>query len=370
MFHRMARATFTLREVRRTMPDPEASLRYAEELLQMRRLDEAYACFDHAQSQGAPADRCAAGRWTVSMLQGNFASAWTESDAIRLQGAPDPHRMWNGEDYRGKTVIVRCLHGFGDAIQFARYLPLVRQNAARLLLEAPPRMAELATTFAGVDEVLTWGEGAPAQSPHWDVQIEITELPYVFRSRLGDLPVATCYLRLPQAERERAAQAFDDDDHPRIGVVWSSGAWNAARSIPLSKLDCLWHRTDAHFWNLQGGAARSEWETLPAMQNLHDAPIFCADAGLLPLAAFICQLDLVLTVDTLAAHLAAALGIRTWLLLQNSADWRWMVGRSDSPWYPSMRIFRQPRPGDWRSVVADVECALDAWLRTKGCRVA
>lgn len=336
------------------MMDPESLLLEAESLLDDRRLHEAIQAFHRAEQHGANADRCSAGRWMASILLGRFESAWRESDAIRRREAPDPHRLWNGGSIDGKSVIVRCLHGFGDAIQFLRYIPLLRRRASRVTVEVAPRFLGIAQCIEGVDRVIAWGDGALAPAPHWDLQIEVAELPYFFRTELHSLPISTNYIRLPQSTLRSAVRCFSVSDRIRVGVVWSCGEWNLSRSIPLSALQPLFQDSRMEFWNLQGGAARCEWHSRSRIGNLHEAPEFCADAGLLPLACFMAQLNLVITVDTLAAHLGGALGVPTWVLLRYDADWRWMIGRNDSPWYPSLRLFRQDRNREWASVVARV----------------
>ena len=195
----------------------------AEEMLDGRRLSEACEIFHQAEAMGASPDRCGSGRWMTAMLCGDFEAAWRESDAIRLRGAPDPHRFWNGEDLRGSRVIVRCLHGFGDAVQMLRYAPRLREVASRVIFEVPPRMLPLAPLFRGVDEVTTWSEAAPEEPPQWDVQIEVTELPYLFRTTLDELPLATRYLALPDATVQQAADAMGPATKPRIGLIWASG---------------------------------------------------------------------------------------------------------------------------------------------------
>lgn len=344
------------------MNHAEGLLLRAESLLDERRLAEAIQTFHCAELHGADADRCSAGRWMASMLLGRFASAWRESDAIRRRGAPDPHRVWNGENIDGKAVMVRCLHGFGDAIQSLRYVPLLRRRASRVIVETSPQFAELAECIDGIDRVLSWGKRAGTTQPEWDVQIEVTELPYFFRTEVHELPIATSYIHLPQPMLRSTARCFPASDCMRVGVVWSCGEWNLSRSIPLEALLPVFADSRFEFWNLQGGPARREWRDATDAGNLRDAPEFCADAGLLPLACFIAQLDLIITVDTLAAHLGGALGVPTWVLLRYDADWRWMVDRSDSPWYPSLRLFRQDARRDWSDVVEYVRKALDAWI--------
>jgi ADP-heptose:LPS heptosyltransferase len=130
--------------------------------------------------------------------------------------------------------------------------------------------------------------------------------------------------------------------------------------LPFEFLAGLLTRKDCQFWNLQGGPSRARWQTLASPQ-LKDSPLL-SDAGLVPLASVIAQLDLVITVDTLAAHLAGALNVPCWLLLQHAADWRWMIDRADSPWYPSLRLFRQPVAGDWHGVIDRVSQELQTWV--------
>lgn len=341
-----------------TTPQNTPWLTHAESLLEQRHLSAALSCFNLAERRGADPDRCSAGRWTLCMLEGKFEEAWRESDAIRRRGAPDPHRFWKGESVRGKRVIVRCLHGLGDTVQLLPLLARLHRIAAHLILEVPPSLLDFARLTAAADQIITWGEAAPAQPPQWDVQLEITELPLFFRIRQRDLPLASNRPRLPESALRAARKPFRNDRRLQVGIVWSAGGWNPSRSIPLDTLAPLFSNADCAFWNVQGGDVRSQWAALPTACNLQDAPALCADAGIVPLAAFLSQLDLVLTVDTLDAHLAGALGRPTWLLLQHAADWRWMVDRTDSPWYPSLRIFRQHRQGDWASLIPQLQQAL------------
>ena len=272
-----------------------------------------------------------------------------------------------GESLQNKRVILRCLHGFGDAAQFLRYVPRLRALAAELLVEVPPEMLEIAPCFAGLDFVTTWG----AQRPHaekaaaydWQVQCEIMELPYIFRTQLSDLPLALKYLRLPAETKGLAEQAMGPRRSLRVGVVWAAGGWNPERSIDISLLRPVLLTKGCEFWSLQGGAAQQGWSRL-SVPGLRDAAD-CGD-GMMALAATIAHLDLVLTVDTLAVHLAGSMGIPAWVMLQHAGDWRWMVDRSDSPWYPSLRLFRQAAPGDWASVIRSVQHALEGWMANAG----
>ena len=333
----------------------EALLAEAEDTLTRRDLPAALAVFDRAEAAGAEPDRCSAGRWMAHVLLGDYRSAWRESDATRRRGTPDPHRFWDGEEITGKRVIVRSLHGFGDAMQMLRFAPMLASRAQSLMIEVAPRLVELARCIGGVSEVITWGVEAPDTPPAWDVQCEVMELPYLFRIAAADLPVATGYVTVPEPvlEQTRVRMGPRLAGRRRIGIVWAASEWDPERSVPLALLEPLLAREDAEFWNLQHGELGLSMSGVP----MRSATEICGD-GLLALAATINQLDLVITVDTLAAHLAGALGRPAWLLLQHAADWRWMHGREDSPWYPTLRLFRQPAPGDWPCVIEAVQRAL------------
>ncbi len=297
----------------------------------------------------ATEDQASAARWMRAMLAGDFEAAWRESDATRVRGLADPHRFWQGEELTGKRVIVRCLHGFGDTVQMLRYAPALNVIAQSVVWEVPPRMVELAPFFTGLERVATWGEEAPP----WDVQIEVMELPYLMRTGLRQLPIATGYLKLPEVVVAKATLAIGKRSRPRVGLVWAGGDWNASRSVPFQLFQPLLNVLDLEFWNLQGGVSAREAEGTA----MRDATSICGN-GQLALAATIANLDLVISVDTLAAHAAGAIGKPVWVLLQAAADWRWMLDRSDSPWYPTMRLFRQRVQGDWGELVDRVAAAL------------
>jgi hypothetical protein len=337
--------------------DGDAWLMHAEKLLQRRHIAFAAAAFDHAELLGADPDQCSAGRWLLAMLSGKFESAWREGDAIRRRGTPDANRFWQGEDISGKRVIVRCLHGLGDAIQFLRYAPLLRNRTGRLIVQVPPRFVELAVYLDGVDEVITWGGGGGGPEPDWDVQIEVIELPYLFRTVQDDLPVATNYLKLPREVLDNAYAKPDLPGNFQVGLVWAGGEWNTSRSVPLELMTPLLQTGGCEFWNLQGMPARADWVRFSDFDGCHSAE-HCADS-VLGLAGLIAQLDLVITTDTLAAHLAGALGTPAWVMLEYAADWRWMHGREDCPWYPSVRLFRQKARGNWHSVVQQLRANLE-----------
>ena len=279
-------------------------------------------------------------QWLSSMLAGNFEQAWCVNDRLREMGAEDPHRFWQGEDFSCKRVIVRCLHGFGDSVQLLRYLPQLRKQASKVYVEVAPRFVELATCLAGIDEIITWGPDAPLITPEWDVQMEVMELPYVFRTQIDQLPLAQRYLRIDVPPK-------GDVTKLQVALSWTAGEWNAARGVPFQALNPILDVGGCDFWNLTAELA----PTTPYRVIREDD--ICRST-LLGLAQRIAASDLVITVDTLAAHLAGAMGVPAWLMLQHETDWRWMSARDDSPWYPSIRIFRQSSNGDWQGVTGRI----------------
>ena len=274
------------------------------------------------------------------MLAGDFEEAWRVNDRLREMGTEDPHRFWQGEGFTGKRVIVRCLHGFGDSIQFLRYLPQLQDLASKVYVEVAPKFVELARCLVGVDEVITWGPEAPQLPPEWDVQMEVMELPYVFRTRLTQLPLAQGYLRMDAPEKSPGAEL-------QVGLSWTAGEWNPARGVPFNVLSPIFEVQGCDFWNLAPQLAPKASGII-----LHEDEQ--CRSTLIGLARRIAVADLVITVDTVAAHMAGAMGVPVWLLLQNEADWRWMSDREDSPWYPSICIFRQSKAGVWQSVIQQV----------------
>ena len=330
----------------------------ADRLLAAEELASALTMYDRAEPWVGDPDRCAGGRWMAHMLAGDYLAAWGESDAIRRRGRPDPHRFWLGEPLRGKRLMLRSLHGFGDAVMMFRFLPRLRKRAAGLVVEVAPQMVELARCFAGADGVVTWGEGAPAEAPLWDVQMEVMEIPYALRLSSGDLEPRRDYLRVPAGARERVAKVAGRRGRPRVGLVWSAGEWNPSRSVPFPEFQRLLEVRGVEFWSLQGGAARGDWHGVEGQRDVYEV-----GDGLLPLAATIEKMDLVLTVDSVAAHMAGALGVPCWVLLQRFADWRWMRGREDSPWYPTLRLKRQGEAGEWGELVGRVRVALEAFVQ-------
>lgn len=318
----------------------------ASEQLQRMRVTKALRLFERAEQAHYDPDSCAAGRWDCHMLSGNFELAWRESDLIAARGNPDPHRFWDGQPFANRRVLIRCLHGLGDTIQFIRYAPLIREQARTLTVEAQPTLKSLLEQASIGDQVITWGE----PEPDWDQQIEVNELPRVFQTTVPSIPQHVPYLTVP---RDHGLDV-NNNRQLRIGLVWGTSSYNPERSMQFKEMAKLLAIPGASFFSLQAGPHKAELEPWSSqVLNLYNGSL-CVS----PMAQTLISLDLVITVDTMMAHLAGAMGRPVWTLLPYRCDWRWMIKRDDSPSYPTMRLFRQKRPGDWRPVIQQVKRAL------------
>lgn len=305
---------------------------------------EALKLFYAAENAGHNPDTCAAGRWTCYMLTGDYEAAWRESDAIEARGNPDPYRFWNGESLAGKNILLRCLHGLGDTIQFIRYAPLIRAGASTLTIEAQPKLKLLLQEANLADRVITWGE----PEPPWDQQIEVNELPRIFRATPSSIPQNVPYLHWGGTAPVAASAS---EQSLRVGIAWAASHFNPSRTVPLSLLAPLFDTPGTLFFSVQAGPEFADIQPWAhQVQSLTEE-----STCILQVANEMQRLDLIITVDTMTAHLAGALGRRTWTLLPFACDWRWMIGRCDTPWYPTMRLFRQRTPGDWQTAVQEVQ---------------
>ena len=335
----------------------------AEALLSTRDCSPALNEFYRAEVAGADRDRCAAGRWMCPMLRGQYEQAWHESDGSRERGAADPHRFWHGEPIRGKRVMLRCLHGYGDTVMYLRWLPLLRAQAGQVLVQAAPEMLPLLQRIPDAGRILTWTAEEQSDVHLWEVQVECAELPFVFRANPATLPPPTRFA-FSEAERHRTRSLLGQRTRPRVGLVWTGSSYDPARSIPFEQLKPLLANHGVEFWSLQARENNAKWEQHQLERGWSARTFYTAGgshAGIADMAALAAELDLVITIDTLAAHLAGSLGLPTWLLLKREADWRWMMDRDDSPWYPTMRLFRQRESGHWEAVITQVCERLRDW---------
>lgn len=329
----------------------------AGEAFRERRIADTIGLLRRAERLGYDPDECGALRWQCWMLSGEFEQAWRESDRIAARGRPDPHRFWDGQPFSGKRVIIRCLHGFGDAILFIRYASLVRREAARVIVQTHPELVSLLRGVWGVDEVISWsGENSEA----WDQQIEVMELPHAFRTTPATIPSYIPYLVVDPEFRMRSRIPPPEGGHFRIGLQWGAGTWDQQRSIPLADLRPLCQVRTVEYFSFQRGTPRRELQEFAEVIRIRD--VSGNSPEIVEAAADLMNIDLLITVDTMLAHLAGALGKQVWLLLPWASDWRWMLDRMDTPWYPTMRLFRQSTAGNWKGPVRQMLAELQARL--------
>jgi hypothetical protein len=295
------------------------------------------------------ADEADAREWIQHARRGEFPQAWKASERIlqRHRANPDftrPRHMqsvWTGEPLDGKRVLIRCYHGLGDTIQFIRYVPHVRALAREVVVWAPAPLIPLLKSVSGIDRLMPLHDGAP--HVEYDVDVEVMELPFVFRSTLDTIPRTIPYVSVEAAKLPGAK--------PRVGLAWRCGDWEHHRSMSFEMVKPLLDLRGITWCSIQLG--RRPDETHPHMVDI-------AEADLHRTACQVAALDLLITIDSMPAHLAGALGVPVWTLLLKDADWRWMEEGEDSPWYPTVRLFRQQREGDWAGVMGRVREALCA----------
>jgi hypothetical protein len=259
--------------------------------------------------------------------------------------------QWRGEPLNGATILLHAEQGLGDTLQFVRYVADVVARGGKVILEVQPRLLRLLSEFPGVHQVLAQGQPLPEFSYH----CPLLSLPFACGTTLESIPRYSSYLHTstPDARPTRSSSKTPF----RVGLAWQGNPENsldAHRSMRLSDLSELGDVANVSFFSLQRSEPGKELSEQNNRISLVDA---CSqDRDLADTAEFIATLDLVITVDTAVAHLAAALGIPVWILLAKSrSDWRWFQNRSDSPWYPTVRLFRQSQPGKWRDAVRCVK---------------
>jgi len=316
------------------------------------------------------------------LLAGDFQRGWSEFEwrwkyagSPLLQGQRSfAQPLWlGGESIGGKTILLHAEQGLGDTIQFCRYAKQVADCGARVILEVQRPLLEVLKHLDGVTRLVARGDALP----DFDLQCPLLSLPLALGTTLTSIPVRVPYLQADPAKVQFWRAQLGTKRRPRVGLVWSGGfrpqqpeIWsvNSRRNIPLLQLAPL-ALPDLEFHSLQKGQpAESELADLVAKQ--WDGPQLIDSTGLLvdfaDTAALIANLDLVISVDTSTAHLAGAMGKPVWVLNRFDTCWRWLLDRSDSPWYPTVRLYRQARLGDWDTVVRRVREDLLRWATTDG----
>lgn len=286
--------------------------------------------------------------WMQCMRAGKFEEAWKLSDKVLAAGVNRDPRLprhyqcvWNGSPLDDKRVLVRCYHGLGDTIQFMRYIPKLRQIAKEVIVWAQEPLLELLKTIPEINQLLPLHDGQPDVG--YDVDLEVMELPFIFRTTTDTIPANIPYLQADPLK-------LSEEHKFNVGLVWQSGDWNQARCIPFSALAPLADIPNINLFILQANAEAAGWQ--------EGFGIHPGEFSLTNYARVIKGLDLMISVDSMPAHLAGAMNVPVWTILHDKADWRWMDERQDSPWYPSMRLFRQKENEGWPAVIARVALEL------------
>jgi len=314
----------------------------------------------------------ATARWNKSLVElrrGNFADGWRDYELRwRYQGFPTPKRdlpqpLWLGEEpIAGKTIAVVWEQGLGDTIQFCRYLPMLADRGAKVAFAPQGNLKGLMSGLAGNIELVDLDEVLRGRH-QCDYQVPLLSLPLAFRTDAGSIPAAIPYLRSEPDRKAHWRERIGDRGF-KIGICWQgqAGKEDRGRSFPLACLAGVGRLPGVRLISLHKGAGEAQLASLPDGMRVETfgEDFDAGPEAFLDTAAVMELCDLVITSDTAVAHLAGALGVRTWVALKVIPDWRWMRGRQDSPWYPSVRLFRQKSRGSWSSVFEEIEAAARA----------
>jgi tetratricopeptide (TPR) repeat protein len=296
----------------------------------------------------------------ILLLFGNFKEGWKEFEwrwkTKKLQQRNFSQPFWDGSDIQDKSILLHTEQGFGDAIQFVRYVSAVAQRGAKVILECREELLTLFKSLEGVTQVIKYGE----QIPEFDVHCPVMSLPLIFSTEVETIPKKVPYIFTEQDLIDSwSKKVTSSSSKLAIGLVWSGNpvySGDRYRSLSLDMFSPLNQLEQVTFYSLQKGEAAQQAKNPPKGLHLIDYTDEIHDFS--DTAALIENLDLVISVDTAVAHLAGALGKPVWTLLPFVPDWRWMLDREDSPWYPSMRLFRQKTYGDWESLIANITIEL------------
>ncbi len=315
------------------------------------RLAESVASYERALAIRPDDPQVRMSRSLCWLEMGDFERGWAEYE-WRLkceEFAIPPFRqpMWAGEPLDGRTILLYADHGLGDSIQFIRYAPMVRARGGRVIVACQKPLVRILATCRGIDQVIT--EGAPL--PDHDVYAPLMSLPRIFGTRLATIPADVPYLTAEPALVERWRDELGPAGPLRIGIAWQGNPRNRRdrqRSFRLARFEPLAAVAGVRLVSLQKGAGTEQIGELGDRFGVLDLGSRLDD--LMASAAVMRNLDLVVTLDSALAHLAGALAVPTWVAIPVAHDWRWLTDREDNPWYPTLRLFRQTKLGDWNTV--------------------
>lgn len=363
----MNRPDDAIKDLERAIPgddDPAAvwTLR-AQALHKLGQFDEALSCYREAMKVEPTNPVCQWNLSNIELTQGNFADGWRWYEARwAMDGLAPPvdRPPWLGEsELTGKTILLHCEQGYGDTMQFSRYAPLLAAKGAKVILRVQPALRDLMSSLPGVSCVVDTDQPLPVS----DLYCPVASLPLAMGTTLKSIPAEVPYLAADPDSMSRWSKKLGERTLPRVGFVVSGNPQHRNdrnRSMPLVLMEPLL-QLNAEFVLVQQAIDERDRAILERHRELRffgpELKSFSDTAALLS------QIDLLISVDTSVAHLAGALGKPTWIMLPLTPDWRWLLNREDSPWYPTARLFRQMERGDWHWVVNGVRDALEAYLR-------
>ncbi len=326
-------------------------------LLEGSQLEKGIAFYNRAIEFDPDHTKAHVNRSFILLLLGKYKEGFAEYEwrwrRESTPARPFPQPLWDGSNLEGRTILLHSEQGFGDTIQFIRYAPLVQACGGHVVVECQQPLVRLLTTVAGVEKVVPTG----TTLPEFDVHAPLLSLPRILGTTLETVPAQIPYLNLSHFPSLRLENL--PGTYLKVGIVWAGNPMhraNPSRSCSLNHFLTILNIPGIAFYSLQKGAPVEELAQLSSKVLLQDLSSQLNDFA--DTATVLAQLDLIITVDTAVAHLAGALGRPVWVLLSHRCDWRWMMEREDSPWYPTVRLFRQQQPGDWAGVFERVAEAL------------
>ncbi len=351
---------------RADVPDLHSNL--GNDLLIQGRHAEALACYERALALNPDYVEAHLHRGLALLLLGRWREGWPEYEwRWRMKSFPKrdfTQPRWDGSPLNGRTILVHAEQGLGDILQFIRYAPLVKERGGRVVVEVPGGLLPLLRTAPGIDLLVPKQKG---KLPPFDVHAGLLSLPGILGTTVSSIPANVPYLAANPERVERWRKILDGPEF-KVGIAWQGSRtfhWDRYRSIPLAHFAPLAEVAGVRLVSLQKGHGSEQLRDAPfAVTDLGD-DVDMKGGGFMDSAAIVKCLDLVITSDTAVAHLAGALGVPVWVALPVSPDWRWLLGREDCPWYPTMHLFRQRRLAEWGEVFERLAVALAAAVRRR-----
>ncbi len=328
------------------------------------RFAEAMDCFETALRCNANSVGAHRNRALLRLLLGDYLPAWSDYE-WRWQ-MPDTicpnfsQPRWQGQRLDGRTILLWTEQGIGDVVQFIRYAPLVKQSGARVLVDCSPALQSLLRSAPGIDQFVS---GDTSREP-FDCYIPLLSLPSVFGTTVETIPGGVPYLRADEQRVQRWRSELSGIAQFKVGIAWQGNprfSGDYYRSVRLEQFAPIAACRNVKLYSLQKNFGREQLADVGSRMSIVDlGAVLDENSGpFIDTVAVMMNLDLVITTDTAVAHVAGALGVPVWVALQYSPNWRWMLQRDDSPWYPTMRLFRQPAFGDWDGAFASIASQLE-----------